>query len=243
MKCSPLNSTFLNFRQNYGQVTQKYNKLKEKFAAVAEQHKRKMEGTRHSEKDTDADIQTSARQGQPINSGADIEPAFKQPPVSKDNRTELTSCQPSSHHNSGLKELAAVNNSIELPSKPQLKKSSFKPSYESAFTKPSKTSVEQTLSTEIKPAGPIPSQQATKPACGAARLPRRVEQTQSGLKQPFRGQTAARSSTATAGAMQPSNQASRTAKDCPTFDKTKKAIFCKENKENNVDKPDACTTQ
>ena len=90
---------------------------------------------------------------------------------------------------------------------------------ESAFRKPLNVSAEKPSSTEVKPAGPIPSDQASKPVCSTVGLPRLVEQKLS-------------------GAMQASNQASRATKE------QSKTTYSKENKENRLynseEKPDAC---
>ena len=99
---------------------------------------------------------------------------------------------------------------------------------ESAFRKPLNVSAEKPSSTEVKPAGPIPSDQAGKPVW--------VEQKQSGAMQAGRKQTAEVGQTV--GVMQASNQASRATKE------QSKTTYSKQNKENNLyhseEKPDAC---
>ena len=110
---------------------------------------------------------------------------------------------------------------------------------ESAFRKPLNVSAEKPSSTEVKPGGPIPSDQASKPVCSIVGLPRRVEQKQSGAMQAGRKQTAEVGQTV--GVMQASNQASRATKE------QSKTTYNIQNKENSLydseEKPDACKSQ
>jgi hypothetical protein len=118
-----------------------------------------------------------------------------------------------------LKKFVGYLKTQQKMDKPRKTEQSTGAELESAFRKPLNVSAEKPSSTEVKPAGPIPSDQASKPVCSTVGLPRLVEQKLS-------------------GAMQASNQASRATKE------QSKTTYSKENKENRLynseEKPDAC---
>lgn len=116
--------------------------------------------------------------------------------------------------------------SCEAAFKPQMSKTAFKQSTESAFRKP--LSPEKSCGVESKLAGPIPSRQVSMPYSTTVGLPRRVEQKQSDVTQS-------------------SIQASKKPEEFSCSDKTVKPTLTYANKENNLynsqRKPDACKAQ
>ena len=219
----------------------KYNRLKEKFVGYLETQQ-KMEEPRETEQSTGAELQAQIykQQVQPVIKSQNNVPTFRQPTALS---SESAPCHPAHDNKPEFKEQVnrptLQDDSSEFSFRPHMSTIAFKPSTESAFRKPPNVSAEKPSSTEVKPAGPIPSHQASKPVCSAVGLPRRVEPKQSGAMQAGRKQTAEVGQTV--GVMQTSNQASRATKE------QSKTTYSIQNKENSLfdslEKPDACKSQ
>ncbi|CAB4042911.1 Hypothetical predicted protein [Paramuricea clavata] len=216
----------------------KYNRLKEKFVGYLETQQ-KMDEPPKTEQSTGAELQAriDKQQIQPVIKSQNNDPTFTQPTALS---SESTPCHPAHDDNPEFKEQdnqpTLKDDSSEPLFRPHMSTIAFQPSTESAFRKPPNVSAGKPSSTELKPAGPIPSHQASKPVCSTVGLPRRVEPKQSGAMQAGRKQTAEVGQTV--GVMQASNQASRETR------KQSKTSYSKQNKENSLydsqEKPDAC---
>ena len=219
----------------------KYNRLKEKFVGYLETQQ-KMEEPCETEQSTGAELQAQIykQQVQPVIKSQNNDPTFRQPTALS---SESAPCHPARDNKPEFKEQVnrptSQDDSSEFSFRPHMSTIAFKPSTESAFRKPPNVSAEKPSSTEVKPAGPIPSHQASKPVCSAVGLPRRVQPKQSGAMQAGRKQTAEVGQTV--GVMQTSNQASRATKE------QSKTTYSIQNKENSLydseEKPDACKSQ
>ncbi|XP_028410863.1 centromere-associated protein E-like [Dendronephthya gigantea] len=231
----------LDLKQNYGQILEKYKRLKGKFVNVVEKQQ-EMEGDQKDEHDNvDAKLQNGEQTQAGIKAGRQNDDSS----ISQhDVRSETTLGKQSAFKDRKNETKEPINQpptSSEHTFRHNTSNSAFKPSSESAFRKPN-VSADNASNMADKPVGPIPSQQATKFA--SVGLPRRVEQRKPTGRNPP-SEIASRQS---AGAMQPSNMVPRTTKDSATNDKTRNAAaFSRKNKENNLynsgEKPDACKSQ
>lgn len=231
------------FRQTYSQISEKYKRLKEKFLFVVEKQP-KMEGCQKAEHVVvDVKLQNGGQAQAGIKTGQSGDSSLSQ----HDAISETSLCKQSPLKDRKPESKEPINQ--RLTSEPTFKhcvnNSAFKPSNESAFRKLN-VSADNASSVADKPAGPIPSQQATK--CASVGLPRRVEQRkQSGGVQAIQNPPSEMASKPIASAMQPSNIVLRATKESTNIDKSRNAAFSRKNKENNLynsgEKPDACKSQ